>query len=327
MRSLALSFATVLLLCSGYANASEDLLQLAKQYFQPLPATMPGSELDTSEKIQLGKRLYFETALSANHSQSCNSCHDLTGLRAGADDLPTSFGALGSRGLRNSPTTWNAGLQFVQFWDGRAATLEEQARSPILNPTEMALSSEQEAMQRLESAGYRPSFETAFGGHDTPFSFANILSALAAFQRTLISEDRFDQFLEGQANALTSQEKQGLEKFIRTGCNACHNGPLLGGNSFMKLGIAIPYPNQSDTGRAQVTGKVGDKFFFKVPPLRNVGLTAPYFHDGASATLEKTIFDTGIHQLGIKLQDKDVADIAAFLRSLDNFKEPLKIQE
>lgn len=284
---------------------------------------MAGSEKDTPAQIALGRALYFETELSKNGSQSCNSCHNIEtnsqGIPGnGADQQSRSIGATGMLGKRNSPTTWNAGLQTAQFWDARANTLEEQARSPLLNPEEMALSSEEEAIQKLKDAGYQPIFTNAYPEAKEALSFANLVSALAAFQRTLISKDRFDDYLLGDDNALSAQEKRGLEKFVRTGCNGCHNGPLLGGDSIMKLGVAHPYPNGEDTGRAQVTGKRGDRYFFKVPPMRNVGLTAPYFHDGAETSLEKAVAATAWHQLGITMSDKDAADISAFLRSLNN---------
>ena len=298
--------------------AGEELHSIATRFFEPLPTAMPGSERDTPEAVALGEALYFETALSANGSQSCNSCHNLRGGGAGVDLRPTSPGALGTLGTRNSPTTWNAGLQFAQFWDARADTLEEQARGPLLDPLEMALESEADALRRLDEAGYRPRFARAFPDDEDAFSFANLLAALGAFQRTLISEDRFDDYLRGDLDALSEQEKRGMKRFIWIGCNACHHGALLGGDQIAKLGIAQRYPNEEDTGRAEVTGEGKDRFFFKVPPLRNVGLTPPYFHDGASATLERTVADTALHQLGITLSDEDTADISAFLRTMDN---------
>lgn len=303
---------------TNLAAADDELLDVARRYFEPLPESMPGSEKDTSEQIELGAALYFETALSINNTQSCNTCHLLDGAGAGTDGLSTSPGATGEKGRRNSPTTWNAGLQFLQFWDGRAATLEEQARSPILNSQEMGLQTEAQALQRLVAAGYEEKFRTAYPDQPQPLVFGNILNALGAFQRTLITEDRFDEYLRGDKEVLSTQELRGLKTFVWTGCNACHNGPLLGGNSIMKLGVAKPYPNRDDKGRAEITGRVSDSYFFKVPPLRNVGLTGPYFHDGAVATLEQTVFGTALHQLGVELSDEDVADVSAFLRTLNN---------
>lgn len=291
---------------------------LANTYFGALPTAMPGSEEDTSARIELGKALYFETALSVNRTQSCNTCHNILNGGAGADNLPTSPGALGKLGQRNSPSTWNAGFQFAQFWDGRAATLAEQAKSPLLNPIEMALSSEHEAVKRLLLKGYSQQFEKAFPNQPSALTFYNIAEALAAFQRTLITRDRFDAFQEGNLDALNHDELIGLKTFMQVGCNACHNGPLMGGELFMKMGLVNPYPNTKDKGRARITGNSGDNFLFKVPPLRNVAQTAPYFHDGEGKTLEQAVQDTGWHQLGIKLNKQQVQEISVFLRTLDN---------
>ena len=316
---LALLFAV----CASNHTQADEYFDLAQRFFKPLPDAMPGAEKDTVEQIALGRALYFETGLSAKNNQSCNSCHKLSDGGNGVDHLKTSVGSLGKSGLRNSPTTWNAGLQFAQFWDGRVETLEEQARSPLLNPDEMGLSGEADAMQRLDALEYRDRFTSAFPDQTKPFVFDNVLNALAAFQRTLITKDRFDDFLRGDQSALNAAEKRGLKRFIFIGCNACHSGALLGGDSFMKLGTVNAYPNKKDTGRHQVTGKTGDRFFFKVPPLRNVGQTGPYFHDGGGKNLEETVAGTAWHQLGLKLSKEDVDDISAFLRTMDNLSPGL----
>ena len=313
--------ALVAIISSAGIAQDEDLRTLATRVFGQLPEKMPGSENDTPAQIALGKKLYFETALSVNNTQSCNSCHDITNGGPGVDNLVTSPGALGVMGRRNTPTVWNAGFQFVQFWDGRAADLAEQAKSPLLSEIEMALPSEEEAVNRLSALGYGDDFKSAYPNQESPLTFDNIANALASFQRTLVSSDRFDEFLAGDDNALTEQEKQGLFTFIKSGCNGCHNGPLMGGRLFMKMGLVNRYPNKEDKGRAEVTGRRGHNFHFKVPTLRNVAQTAPYFHDGATDTLEKAVFDTGWHQLGIKFNDQEVLDISAFLRSLDNTRK------
>ncbi len=300
------------------AEASEDLRKLASTLFGQLPDTMPGNENDTQEIIALGKALYFETALSVNNTQSCNSCHNILNNDGGVDHLKTSPGALGQLGRRNSPSTWNAGFQFAQFWDGRAKNLVEQAKSPLLNPLEMALPSEHAAIDNLTQAGYLDQFASAFPNDESPLQFNHILKALAAFQRTLVTHDRFDDFLAGDIGALTTHEQKGLEVFINSGCNACHNGPLMGGELIMKMGLVNAYPNKADKGRAEVTGNSADNYLFKVPPLRNVAKTAPYFHDGEGATLEQAVLETGWHQLGIKFTDQQVKDISTFLRSLNN---------
>ncbi|MCK0069451.1 cytochrome-c peroxidase [Kordiimonas laminariae] len=306
---------------SSQLNAAEDLRSLARRLFGPLPATMPGSQNDTLERIALGRALYFETALSANRTQSCESCHTLKHGGPGTDNLPTSFGALGEFGRRNSPTVWNAGFQSSQFWDGRARNLKDQAKSPLLNPLEMALSSEEEAVERLSELGYGPQFAEAYPNSDTALTFENILESLAAFQRTLITTDRFDAFMKGDDTAMTDTEKQGLRTFIKIGCSRCHTGPLMGGKLFAKMGLRNPYPNKEDKGRAEITGKKFHEFVFKVPTLRNVSQTAPYFHDGAVASLDRAVKDTAWHQVGLKISDQQTAEVVAFLKTLDNQTE------
>jgi cytochrome c peroxidase len=281
---------------------------------------MQGAEQDSSALINLGKKLYFETALSINHSQSCNSCHNLSNDAAGVDHLKTSIGALGSIGERNAPTTWNAGLHVAQFWDGRAKTLAQQAKFPLFNVKEMAMTSESQLINRLNSKVYIAEFNRAFPQQLLPIYLGNIAQALAAFQRTLISKDRFDDYLSGDKNAINQNEKAGLRLFIDKGCVACHNGAVLGGQLFMKMGIVHPYPNKVDKGKAQVTGNPADNYFFKVPSLRNILNTAPYFHDGAAATIEQAIKDTGWHQLGIKLSKEEVKSIKVFFNTLNNQK-------
>lgn len=317
VKKISFTFA-VFLLFTHIAYAEEALLQLANSIFSPLPDSMPAAENDTPEQIALGNKLYFEKALSANYSQSCNTCHNLLNQKFGVDNLRKSLGALGHIGNRNTPSTVNAGFQFALFWDGRVADLTEQAKSPILNPLEMALPSETEAVRRLYELGYEALFSSAFSSTDSPITFNNIAHALAAFQRTLISKDRFDDYLKGNVNALTRQEKTGMKQFIQSGCIGCHSGSLLGGGMMQKLGIVNPYPNTDDKGLAEVTGNPADNFMFKVPPLRGVGQTAPYFHDGATISLEDVVRDTAWHQMGTRLSEDEVINISAFLRTLDN---------
>jgi cytochrome c peroxidase len=297
---------------------AESLERQANRMFATLPSKMKGSEADTPELIALGKQLYFETALSINDSQSCNSCHNIKANGAGVDNETTSPGALKKRGDRNSPTTWNAGLHVAQFWDGRAPSLEEQAKGPILNPIEMAIPTEKVAIERLNRKGYETSFAVAFPNKKNAMTYDNIATAIAAYERTLISNDRFDKYLRGNNSALTTQEKLGLKKFMDIGCVSCHNGALLGANVFMKMGIVNSYPNVHDKGKYNVTKNPGDAYIFKVPSLRMVGQTAPYFHDGKAETLEDAVKEMAFYQLGRQLEKEDVDDLAAFLRSLDN---------
>lgn len=299
---------------------ADALRAQANSFFKPLPAHMPGADQDSAAKIRLGERLYFETALSINGTQSCNSCHRVDGLKPGVDNEPTSPGALGKRGDRNSPSVWNAGFHIAQFWDGRAADLKEQAKGPILNPIEMGLPDEQTAITQLEKAGYVAAFKAVYTEEEAPLNYGNVADAIAAFERTLITKDRFDGYLNGDNAALNTTEQQGLQDFISTGCIACHNGSLLGANSYQKMGAVNAYPNTHDLGRYAVTKQDSDRFVFKVPSLRDISRTAPYFHDGKATTLEQAVKDMAWYQLGQKLSDEKVQSITAFLRSLDNIR-------
>ncbi|MDH5485584.1 MAG: c-type cytochrome [Gammaproteobacteria bacterium] len=295
----------------------ERLLNKARRSFEPLPETMPGSENDTPERIALGKKLFFETRLSINDSQSCASCHRLEDGFAGVDKLPTSPGARGELGSRNSPTVLNAGWQTSQFWDGRAKDLVEQARGPILNPIEMAMPDEKTVENKIAGIEeYQAAFKHAFP-HSTPaVTYQNITEAIAAFERTLRSPSRFDDFLKGDTHALSLQEQQGLATFIKLDCKQCHDGALLGGGSFEKMGKENPYANQADQGMYTVTKDEGDRMFFKVAPLRNVALTAPYFHDGTAASLDEAVRAMAWLQLNIKLTDQQADAITRFLKAL-----------
>lgn len=313
-----LLYTIIVLLTLSKSYANDTINPASLSFFAPLPKVMQGSENDTKQQISLGKKLYFETALSVNQTQSCNSCHNLINNAAGVDNLTVSIGALGKFGTRNSPSTWNAGMHVAQFWDGRVKTLEQQVKFPLFNPKEMAMPSEKEVFIRLSSKGYFTEFKQAFPHEAEPISIKNISKVFAAFQRTLITQDRFDEYLLGDKKAITTVEKAGLTTFIEKGCVACHNGPLLGGQLFMKMGIVHPYPNKIDKGVGGITHKAGDNYFFKVPSLRNILNTAPYFHDGAATTVEQAIEDTGWHQLGIKLNKDEINEIKTFFNTLNN---------
>jgi len=289
----------------------------ASLVFQPLPDRMPGAENDTPTKIALGKKLYFEPRLSKNESQSCNTCHQVDDGKAGVDNEPTSEGAFGERGDRNSPTVWNAGFHIAQFWDGRAPDLAEQAKGPVLNPVEMAMPDEAEVVKRLSADNQYPQlFKQAFPQDPKPVSYENMAWAIAAFERTLISRDRFDDFLKGRDDALTQAEKEGLVLFLDIGCTTCHNGPFIGANAYHKSGLVNPYEFQKDKGRFDVTKEEDDEYKFKVPSLRNVALTHPYFHDGQVAQLSDVVKRMGWMQLAKELTDAEVKSIVAFLNSL-----------
>lgn len=313
--TIILGIAGLLFHC-GPSEKTVELQKRAKVNFGILPDKMPGSENDTEDRIALGEKLFFDTILSENRTQSCNSCHNIVGKGPGVDNLPTSPGAFGKNGPRNSPTVLNAGLHFSQFWDGRAKDLKEQAKGPILNPIEMAMPSEEAVVQRIkEDSEYPGLFAKSFAGEKDPVTYDNIAEAIAAFERTLITRDRLNDFIEGDHRALSSDEQEGLELFIANGCTSCHNGIALGGNSFRKLGQVNEFKT-SDTGRQEVTNKNDDKFLFKVPSLKNIAITGPYFHNGSVKTLEEAVKLMSYHQLGKELDEKEVAKIVKFLGSL-----------
>ncbi len=308
----------------GEADKTEmkkKVLEQAKSLFKPLPDKMPGSENDTPIRIELGKKLYFDNILSMDNEQSCNTCHVLDGKKAGVDNLPKSPGVAGIEGDRNSPTVLNAGFQFVQFWDGRAKDLKEQAKGPILNSVEMAMPDSHSVVKKLKAvAEYQEMFAKAFPDSKEPLTYDNMAEAIAAFERTLITKDRFDDFLKGDLKALTNDEAEGLDLFMKKACITCHTGPLLGGNMYQKMGLIKPYSDTTDTGRHMVTGNEADKYMFKVPTMRNVTLTGPYFHDGAVASLREAIKIMADIQLGQQLTNLEALKIEKFLGALTDKK-------
>jgi cytochrome c peroxidase len=277
-----------------------------------LPATVGGP---LEERIALGRMLYYETRLSRNQKISCNSCHDLA--KYGVDGEPTSNGHKGQRGDRNSPTVYNAAVQFVQFWDGRAPNVEEQAKGPMLNPIEMAMPSPDVVVATLRSMPeYVAAFRRAYPDSKDPVTYENAANAVGAFERKLLTPARWDKFLKGDRAALTAAEQEGLAAFLDAGCQTCHAGALLGGNLYQKIGLAKPYPHTADPGRFKVTGQESDRMMFKVPMLRNVARTGPYFHTGQVARLEDAVAEMGDYQLGKRLGDAEVRSIVLFLQSL-----------
>lgn len=284
-----------------------------KQFFEPLPALII-DEKKHAALIALGKKLYLDPKLSVNDTISCNSCHQLNNF--GVDSQPTSPGHEGKRGGRNSPTTFNAALHIAQFWDGRAKDVEEQALGPILNPIEMGMPNEAAVVDKLKKIDeYKAMFAEAFKDEKDPIQYKNVGKAIGAFERTLITPSRFDDFLKGDENALNDAEKRGLQKFVHMGCANCHNGVAIGGNSYKKIGLVEEYKT-SDVGRFAVTGLETDKKVFKVPSLRNITKTAPYFHDGSVKTLDEAIEEMAEHQLGRKVGPGFVEDVKAFLGAL-----------
>lgn len=318
-------FATTLVLAVTCLRAAETpataviekLRAEARKVLAPLPDQMPGGEKDTPERVKLGEKLFFEKRLSVNHQQSCNSCHRVDAGRGGVDNDPTSPGTFGKRGDRNSPTVLNAGFHLAQFWDGRAPTLKEQAKGPVLNPGEMAMPNSEEVIKRLSADKvYQALFRAAFPADAAAINYENLAEAIAAYERTLRTYDRFDDFLHGDNKALSAAELVGLNTFLQTGCTTCHNGPVLGGNSYQKVGLIKPYENLADLGRFNVTKDPDDKFKFKVPSLRNIALTAPYYHDGKQTGLEQAVKKMAEMQLGKDLTAAETQQIIAFLGSL-----------
>ena len=289
----------------------------------PLLAQVPRSEPITPIEparitrpalVELGKKLYFDPRLSKSGFISCNSCHNLS--MGGSDNLATSIGHNWQKGPINAPTVLNSGMNVAQFWDGRAATLKAQAGGPIANPGEMAFTHELAVEMLATIPGYVIEFQQAFG---TPaIDIDRVTTAIAAFEETLVTPNaRFDKWLRGDKRALSLEEERGYDLFKASGCTACHNGPAAGGASFRKMGVVEPYRTSSPAeGRVAVTGKDADRFNFKVPTLRNVELTYPYFHDGAANTLAESVEVMGRIQLGRRYTPAETASIVAFLKTL-----------
>jgi cytochrome c peroxidase len=294
-------------------TADQELRQVALENL----ATLPKNFYDAKKNkalVDLGKKLYFETKLSVNDKMSCNTCHNLDTY--GVDNEPTSPGHEGKRGGRNSPSVYNSALHIAQFWDGRAADVEAQAIGPILNPIEMGMPSEAAVVEKIGKVeDYQKSFKQAFPKADPALTYKNIGVAIGAYERTLLTPSRFDDFLNGKDKALTEIEKKGLKRFVEIGCTSCHNGAAVGGSMYMKLGAVNEYKTE-DLGRFEVTKDDADKYVFKVPSLRNVEKTAPYFHDGSIKTLDEAIKLMAWHQLGEKISEQDIAEIKAFLVSM-----------
>lgn len=297
-----------------------DSAQLAR--FAPLADSIAAPDNPiTPAKVDLGRRLYYETRLSRDHDLSCNSCHDLATY--GVDHAAVSTGAKGQHGKRNAPTVYNAAGHFTQFWDGRSPSVEEQAKGPILNPVEMAMPSDRALLLELAAIpAYRDAFRRAFPGAANPVTYDNVGRAIGAFERGLVTPSRWDALLKGDQNALTPAEKQGFADFTEAGCASCHSGAYLGGQMYQKAGLVAPWPDRSDPGRAAVTHQAADSMVFKVPSLRNVAMTGPYFHNGSTASLAEAVRMMGHYQLGRDLTDAQVQAIVTYLGSLTGTLPP-----
>jgi cytochrome c peroxidase len=294
------------------ANAWETL---------PTEAPAPEDNPTTAEKVELGKMLYHDPRLSSTGTVACASCHNT--MLGGEDNRPNSMGVNGQTGGRSAPTVWNSAFNKVQFWDGRAASLEAQAAGPVTNPIEMGMKSWDDVVARLKTIeGYNQAFEQAFG--KDAISKENATKAIAAYERTLITPNSpYDKYVAGDKEALTPQQVRGMAKVEELGCTSCHSGPAFNGPGMFQQFPVIPnsyfeaqYHFKKDKGLAEVTKNPADENLWKVPTLRNIALTAPYFHNGSIPTLEKAVTIMAQVQLGKDLSKEEVADIVAFLNAL-----------
>jgi cytochrome c peroxidase len=286
----------------------------------PLPTTLSVNPAQAS----LGRSLFHDARLSGNNKLSCASCHDIT--RGGADKMALSIGFRGVSTAVNAPTVFNAAFNFRQFWNGRAESLEAQINEVVENPVEMGSKWKDVVVMASHDPAYRDGFASAYPDGVTA---ANIQNAIANYERTLITPNsRFDKYLRGDTNAITAEEKTGYAKFKQYGCVACHQGKNIGGNMYQKFGVMADYfahrgsLTPADLGRFLVTGREEDKYVFKVPSLRNVALTAPYFHDGTAATLDAAVDVMIRYQLGRIAPRADKSAIVAFLKTLTGERKP-----
>jgi cytochrome c peroxidase len=309
--------------------ASDDdqaTLEQAKALFKPLPesAALENNAL-THLRVALGKALFYETRLSSDGRQGCVSCHNPAYY--GADSLPLSMGIHGKVLPRNAPTVFNTALLVAQHYGGNRASVEEQAVKALTSPVAYGNATYEQAENKLKLLGYQPLFDKAFAGEAKTLSAENWGKAIGAFERTLLTPAPFDRYLKGDSQALSAQAKRGLKTFIDTGCAGCHNGVTIGGQIFQKFGITQDYWLVTgstekeafkgyDKGRYHDTKNEADAFMFKVPQLRNVAMTPPYFHDGSAATLPQAVRIMAQLQLGKKLSDNQVSDIVSFLEAL-----------
>jgi len=304
------------------ASATGQGISVVGEPIQPLPRKL----VDASpKKVALGEKLFLDPLLSKNGTVSCARCHPLN--HAGVDGLRYSVGINGGVGSINAPTVYNSGLNFLQFWDGRASTLEEQINGPLQNPLEMGNTWAGLISTLSGVAEYQKAFSEVYGGHPTP---DRVRDAIATFERTLLTpDDPFDRYLRGDKNAIGADEKAGYALFKSYGCSSCHQGRLIGGNMYEKMGILGDYfkdrgnVQKVDFGRYNLTGVEKHRYEFKVPSLRNIALTAPYFHDGSASTLAQAVDMMARYQLGRPMPDHDRELIIAFLKSLTGrFKVP-----
>ena len=317
MRLLNTFLVTTFFTASAYATDWQAL---------PDSAPAPQDNPTTAEKIELGKALFMDPRFSSTGTVSCNSCHNV--MEGGDDSRSVSMGVHGKTGGRNAPTVWNAAFHSVQFWDGRAPLLEDQAKGPVANPIEMGMKDVETAMDRVKTIpGYKALFDKAFG--DNQMTVNNAAKAVAAFERTLITPNSpYDKYIKGDKKAMNAQQVRGMEKFASVGCTSCHSGAAFNGPK-MPIGDGFyakfptfnnayiaQYKLADDKGREEVTGKQADRNLFRVQTLRNITDTAPYFHNGSVNNLAEAVKIMAKSQLNQDLSNKDTNDIVAFLGAL-----------
>ena len=306
---------------TSYGETTDTLLHTkATTLFKALPETMSTDLYPTrAERVKLGRKLFFDKRLSLDGSVSCETCH-IPALHA-TDGLPKSIGVEHRANLRNAPTLLNAALQFTAHWDGSRATVEDQASKSFTGKLSFGNPDEASVVHKLMALGYEHEFRTAFADESPSLSIENLGRAIGSYERTLISPSPFDNYLKGDTQSISSHAKEGLNLFIDKGCASCHNGTLLGGNSYQKFGITKSYwlatHSQSiDEGRFKITQNDSDLYVFKTPSLRNVAMTPPYFHDGSIEGLDQAISIMADVQLGLHLNQAEVESIQSFLESL-----------
>lgn len=305
----------------------------------PEKPPVPSDNPITPAKVALGKALYFDPRLSSTNKVSCSSCHDPRG--AGTDSGSVSVGINGLKGGRRAPSVWNAAYHSVQFWDGRAPTLEEQAKGPMINPIEMGMKNHDEVVKKIAAIpGYAPLFEKAFGDQG-PITIDRVAKAIATYERTLVTHDSpYDLYVKGNKSAMSPAAVRGMKLTQSIGCVACHGGPNFSGPTlpvgqgfFMKF-PTIPgtdydkkYHFSKDLGRYEVTHNESDKNFWRVPSWRNVAIRAPYFHNGAVKTLDEAVRVMAKTQLNRDLTDQEAGDLVEFLKSLTGKRADEKAPE